>query len=115
MDVRQKESGLEHAREKLFADPAQGETGQGNAELRRGEIGIEVSADVLGENRLHIAFVLERIELAVADLHDGKLGGHEKGVERNQPQDDRQLAQDDDRRIPVLSNCVRQGCERYKW
>ena len=39
--------------EKLFADPAERETGQSDAELGRGKIGIEMRANVLGETGAH--------------------------------------------------------------
>ena len=74
-----------------------------------------MTADVLGKNRAQIAFILERIELAAPDLHDGELARHEKGIEQDQPQNDRQFAQDDERRIPVVDDGIRQGGEREKW
>src|SRR2546423_1427941 len=105
MDVRQDEGRLEQVGEKLLANPAQRETREGDAELGRGKVGIEMVADVLGKNGPQISFILESIQLAAPDLHDRKFRRHKKGVENNKAQDDRQFAQYDQRRIPVLNDC----------
>src|SRR5205085_324892 len=63
MHIHEGERRLKDPGEKLFADPAQGETGQGDAELGRRQVGVEMSADVLGENGTDVAFVFKRIEL----------------------------------------------------
>ena len=54
MNIHQGKGRLEHSHQKLFADPAERETGQRDSELRRGKIGVEVRAHVLGENRAKV-------------------------------------------------------------
>src|SRR2546421_5352421 len=99
MDVRQDEGRFEKVGEELLADPAQGQTREGNAKLGRRQVGIEMAADVLGKNGPHVSFILESIQLAAADLYDRKLRGHKKRIENNEPQNDRQLPQDNQGRV----------------
>jgi hypothetical protein len=60
----------------LFADPAQGQAGEGNAKLRRRKIGVEMPADVLGENG--IGRILSEMIVVNFDAETGgaKNAGH---------------------------------------
>src|SRR5205085_11694509 len=112
MHIHEGERRLKDPSEKLFADPAQGETGQGDAELGRRQVGVEMYAYVLGENGADVAFVLKRIELAGPHFYDREFGRDEKGVERDEPDDQGDLADENDWRVPVFSYCFGQGSGR---
>ena len=58
-----------------FADPAQTEAGEGDAELGGREGGVEVLGGLKGEFYAPAPGLLQRAELADADLDEGKLGG----------------------------------------
>src|SRR5205085_4165977 len=78
------------------------------------EVGVEMSADVLGENGADVAFVLKRIELAGPHFYDREFGRDEKSVERDQPNDQSDLADENDWRVPVFSYRFGQGSGREK-
>src|SRR3954447_21068289 len=61
-------------------------------------------ADVLRKNSTGVAFIHQRVELTAANFYDRKFRGDEESVENNKPEDDRQLAQDNQGRVPVLGD-----------
>ena len=70
-----------------FADPAQTEAGEGDAELGGREGGVEVLGGLKGEFYAPAAGLLERAELADADLHEGEFGGDKKAVGSDEGED----------------------------
>ncbi len=97
-DTKTGEQRLEAMGEEGFADPAEAETGEGDAELRGGEGGIEVLGGA--ERELHAPATLagERAELARAHLDEGELRRDEEAIGRDE-RDDHQTFQ----------------CETEKW
>ena len=86
MDLGQREKRFENVDQKLFADPAEGQTRERDAKLRRGKISIEMSAYVFCKTRTHVPLLCQRVELARAHFDDGELArdeepvqGHERG------------------------------------
>src|SRR6476469_3805496 len=114
MDIRQDESRLEEVREELLADPAQGQAGQGYPKLSRGQIRIQMIADMLCEHRAQVAFTLKSVELARPDLYHRELGRHEEGIQDDEAENDRQLAQNNEGRIPLFDHSVSQNGNRRK-
>ena len=47
--------------------------------------------NMFGETGAHISFFRQRVELAAADLNDGKLAGDEESVQRHQDRNDQQF------------------------
>ena len=92
---------FQDACEVRLADPAQGEARQGHAQLRGGEIGIQVLPQVANHLGALVAVFDQGIKLRGAHLDQGKLGGDEEPVEQHQPHDGQQPAHDDGRRIPL--------------
>src|ERR1041385_67445 len=97
MDTDEAKRRLQNARQEFLTDPAQGEAGESDAKLCRREIGVEMGAHVLGKGRLRIAFVFECIELTAAYLHNSELARDEKRVQDDEPEDDRDLAEQERR------------------
>src|SRR2546421_3412448 len=93
MNVGQGKEWLEHVGEKLFADPAEGEAGQGHAELGRRKIGVEMSTDMLDEICLEIPLLYQGVKLAATNFDDGKLASDEEPIQRNQRRDGCQFHQ----------------------
>ncbi len=106
MNSHERESRLKQVRQKLLADPAEGETGQRHTELRGGEISVEMPADMLDEGGAQIPFVHERVQLTDAHFHDGEFARDEKPIQDHQSRDRRQLEQEQPGRVPVFDNCV---------
>ena len=93
----------------LLADPSQGETGERDSQLRRGKVGVEVSAHVPDEGRTLVSFIDQLIELAAPDFDDGEFARDEKAVQADEKRDRGQLKGDDRGWIPVDSSQVRDG------
>ena len=74
-----------------FAQPAEAEAGQGDAELGGGEAGVEVVDRAQGHGHAPVAGFKKRLELAGADFDDGKLRRDEEAVGRDKQQDDKKL------------------------
>ena len=114
VDVHEREGRLKQADQKLFADPTEREAEERHAELRRGEVGIEMRADVLGENSANVPLLHERVELAGAHFYDGEFARDEKAVQDNEREDYRQLAQDNWQRIPMVRDRFGQRADGEK-
>ena len=71
-------------REGRLADPAQGEGGDGDAELGRGEIGIEMLDGALQRFGIGASGRDQLDDAAAADRDERKFGGDEKAVSENQ-------------------------------
>ena len=81
---------LDQPGEGRFADPAEGDRGEGDAELGRRQIGVEVPEHVRGQPRAALAGLDVRLDLGRAHLRQGELGGDEKAVERDQQEAEQQ-------------------------
>lgn len=88
--------GLEEGFEDGFADPAEGEAGEGDAELGGAEIGVEVGDDVAKEFGPAIAAGNEGLKLGVADFDEGEFGGDEEAVHQHQGDDGDDLEEEQD-------------------
>ena len=74
----------DEGRHRRFADPAQAQRSQGDAELRHGERRIEMIRQPLGVLRLAAALLDERLQARRPDLDAGELRGYEKAVHEDQ-------------------------------
>jgi hypothetical protein len=81
------ECGTDDALDERFTQEAEGERGDGDAELAGGEVGVQAGDDPFGCLRAAGFILGGGFHLAGPDLDDGELGRHEKGVEQ-QEQDD---------------------------
>ena len=79
---------LDHRGEDRLRKPAEPETCERDAELGGAERGIEILRDLLRDDRPSIAFLDERMQLCLADLHKGKLGRDEESVEQDEEDDE---------------------------
>src|SRR5438128_529648 len=70
-----------------FAYPAKGETCQRNAELRRGDITVEVFKGAAHRNRPFITILRQLFDSGAAGTDQRKFGGNKKSVRQYQAQD----------------------------
>lgn len=87
LNAEVKEHRLNEPIDKRLADAAEGNAGQGNAELGGGEVAIQVMHLMAGEGSAAATLVDGGLELRTADLDDGELGSHKKGIEQNEEED----------------------------
>ena len=78
------EQRLERLGHERFADPAEPEAGQGNAELAAGQVGIKVVGDVQRHARQLAAILGAGLQAGTTDLDQGKLRGDKEAVEQYQ-------------------------------
>src|SRR4030095_3976407 len=74
--------------------PAESETGQGDAQLRRAQIPVEMFQDMPDGPGPAIALGLQFIQLGLADLDQRKLGRDKKTVEQDKHEDGDDLQRD---------------------
>ena len=102
MNVYQRKKRLQNLHEKLFADPAEGEAGQRDTELRSRQVGVEMGAHVFDETRLHIPLFHQFVELTGAHFDNSELARHEETVENDERGDGGKFRGQDHGRIPML-------------
>ena len=78
------EDWLDEAVDEGFAKAAQGDTGEGDAELGGGEVAVEVLDLIAGADGAGFAFCDSGLELGTADFDDGEFSGDEEGVEEDE-------------------------------
>ena len=78
------EDRLNEAIDEGFAEAAEGDTGEGDAELGGGEVAVEVLDLIAGADGAGFAFGDGGFELGAAYFDDGELGGDEEGVEEDE-------------------------------
>jgi len=81
------EDGRKDVGEGEFAEPADPEAGQRDADLGGGEIGVEMAQQVKGRARAKNLFRRQTLETRFTHLHERELGGDEKTVERDEDGD----------------------------
>ena len=74
-----------------LAEPADGQGGQGNAQLASGQVGVDVGRHIAGRLSAAALFGHGHIDLAAAHAHQRELGHDEKRVHQ-QEQDNEQQA-----------------------
>ena len=76
-----------------LAHPAETEAGQRDAELRGGQVTIQVFGDAQRDAEPPVLLALDPhgLELRLADFDEGKLGRHEKGVGHDKPHDEQRV------------------------
>ena len=109
---------LNHAGDCGFADPAQGQAGEGDAKLYRQQDFVKILMQPLDGARPDAAHLDELLNTRIAHAHKGKFGSHEEGIgcnkEENQehPQEHERNHQNADCSIPkaavALIQSVRQ-------
>ena len=102
MNVDQREERLQNMHEKLFADPAEREAGQRDAELRGRKIGVEMRAHVLDETGPQIPLFHQFVELTGAHFDDGEFARHEETVENDERGNGGKFGGQNHGRIPML-------------
>ena len=111
VNVDQGKEGLEDLHEKLFADPAEGKTGERDAELGGRKVSVEMRTDVFNKTGPHIPLLHQFVELTGAHFDDGEFAGHEETVENDESKNGGKFADQNHGLIPVLRDCVSQrGC-----
>lgn len=92
---------FDHGREERFAEPAEAEGSEGDAELGRAEVGVEMRDNFFGGDGASVAFFDEGFELAGADLDDGEFRGDEESVQEDEKENGGQFEEDNSRGIPL--------------
>ena len=82
----------DHRRHIRFPDPAEGKAGDRDAQLRGGEIGIQMGDQFVRNLCPPVSLGGQRLNLGCPDLDDGKLGGDEKAVQKDEKQDQQNLS-----------------------
>lgn len=78
------EDRLDEAVDEGFAKAAEGDTGEGDAELGGGEVAVKVLDLIAGADGAGFAFGDSGLELGAADFDDGELGGDEESVQEDE-------------------------------
>ena len=78
VNAGKREKRLQHFRQILFAKITEREARQGDAELGRGKVSVQMGTNVFGENGARISFLGQRVELAAPNFNNGKLAGDKK-------------------------------------
>ncbi len=81
---------FEHPGERRLADPAQAERRQGDAELRRRQVGFQLLHHAAGEPRPQQPALDLGLELGGPHPHQRELGGDEKAVDQHQQEAEQQ-------------------------
>src|SRR5438128_12077435 len=102
MNIYKGEKRLKNLHQKLFTDPAERETGQGDAKLGRGEIRVEMAADVLDKVCPEVPLFYQSFELAARHLNNGKFARDEETVEPDKRGHSRDVANQNSGRSPVI-------------
>ncbi len=104
MNIYESEERLKDLHQKLFTDPTERETGQGNAKLGRGKIRVEMAADMLDEVCSDIPLFYQSIELAATHLNNGKFARDEETIEPDKRGNSRDFPNQNPGRIPVFAD-----------
>ena len=104
MNIYKGEKRLKNLHQKLFTDPAERETGQGDAKLGRREIRVEMAADVLDKVCPEVPLFYQSFELAATHLNNGKFARDEETIEPDKRGNSRDFANQNPGRIPVFAD-----------
>ena len=85
-DAEQGEGRFEDAGKSRFADPAQAQRGQGDAQLAGRQIGVELAMDFVEDAAAQAAAFRNRAHAGFAKGDDAEFGRHEEAVQRHQEQ-----------------------------
>ena len=111
-DPEQREERLEQPGEIRLAHPAERQAGQGDAELRGREVGVEMAEDMPRQRGPPVVLLDQRIELAAAHLHQRKLRRDEKAVQEDEQQDAEQMEPDHAGGVPLRHDLLCRGEQR---
>src|SRR5436189_1386931 len=109
MNIHECEERLKDLHQKLFTDPPERETGQGNAKLGGGEIRVEMATDMLDEVCSEIPLFYQSIELAATHLNDGKFARDEETIKPDKRSNSRDFANQNTGRVPVFDDRFSNG------
>ena len=84
---------LPEPRQKRFADPPEGETGEGDPELARAQEGVEPRDDVFRDAGPPVPGEGQFVDPTARRRNDGELGGDEETVEQHQEQGEENQAE----------------------
>src|SRR5204863_9966100 len=117
MNIYKGKKRLKNLHQKLFTDPAERETGQGDAKLGRGEIRVEMAADVLDKVCPEVPLFYQSFELAATHLNNGKFARDEETIEHDKRGNSRDFANENSARITVFDDRFSYGCraQRYEY
>jgi hypothetical protein len=82
----QAEQGLQQAGEGRFADPAQAQRGEGDAELAGRQVGVELAVHLEQDAPAQAAGLGDGAHARFTEGDDAELGRHEKAIQRHQDQ-----------------------------
>src|SRR5438046_2936687 len=102
MNIHECKERLKDLHQKLFTDPPERETGQGNAKLGRGEIRIEMAADMLDEVCSEVPLLYQSVELAATHLNNGKFARDEETIKPDKRSNSRDFANQNTGTRPVF-------------
>src|SRR5437762_8073278 len=109
MNIHEREERLKDLHQKLFTDPPERQTGQGNAKLGRGEIRVEMAADMLGEACSEVPLFYQSLELAATHLNNGKFACDEETIKPDKRSNSRDFANQNTGRVPVFDDRFSKG------
>ncbi len=105
-DAEERKERVDELRDIRLAEPAEREARHGDAELRRGKVGVEARGDVAHQLGALVPLLDERIELRAADFDERKFRRHEKRVHPHDEQDRDELEYHVLGRAPTLSPLI---------
>jgi len=114
MNIYESEERLKDLHQKLFTDPTERETGEGNAKLGRGKIRVEMATDMLDEVCSDIPLFYQSIELAATHLNNGKFARDEETIKPDKRSNSRDFADQNTGRVPVFDDRFSDGRCRQK-
>jgi hypothetical protein len=71
---------MDQHRDGRFTDPAERQAGDGNAQLRGGDVGVEVGESVKDRDRTAVAFGGKLLHASAPDRNQREFGGDEKTI-----------------------------------
>src|SRR5205809_7397706 len=109
MNIYKGEKRLKNLHQKLFTDPAERETGQGDAKLGRGEIRVEMAADMLDKVCSEVPLLYQSVELAATHLNNGKFARDEETIKPDKRSNSRDFANQNTGHVPVFDDRFSNG------
>jgi hypothetical protein len=92
-----------------LANPAEGDAGDGDAKLGRGDVGVEVIEAAQDRGGPPVSFRGQMLDAGAPDGNEGKLGGDEEPVGENEGDDREQRKQGTNRNILTVAGATGPG------
>ena len=101
VQAHREEHGFQQREEDGFTDPTETEAGEGDAELRGAQVGIQMLQQMSCACRPAVTFINQRLELRGPQFHQSKLGGDKETVQKYEHHDGNRLPGNLHDEIPV--------------